>query len=112
MFKKILITAVLACTACSGENSQLSISDIEKAGFEKNQQQLFQMVGASDGWSGKWNDEVVEIYTFTDTDLENNPFYTSINIERSSSNWADKCIHKNVILLSKGTKACQLLSDV
>lgn len=112
MIKKLLITAVLALTACAAENNQLSIADLEKAGFEKQQQQLFQMINATDGWSGRWNNEVIEVYTFENNDLADNPFYTSINIESNASNWADKCIHKNVILLSKGTESCQLLSDV
>lgn len=44
--------------------------------------------------------------------LEKNPFYTSTVVDSNYSNWADKYIHKNVILLSKSTESCHSLSQL
>lgn len=48
---------------CSKEVSY-SISDVEAVGFEKDDQQIYQMVGAIDGWSGTLEGERVELYEF------------------------------------------------
>ncbi len=109
MIKKIVFLTLSVCFGCSQNSQDLTFNDLEAAGFDKEQQQYFQLVGATNAWSGRWANEDVEVYTFDDPDLENAPFYKSIRIN-SQSKWVDKCVHKNVVLLSKGNKACEQLS--
>lgn len=112
MIRQIAVVATVMLSACNQASSNLTIADIEKAGLDKEQKQLYEMVGVTADWSGRWNDEVVEVYTFAESDLEKNPFYTSTVVDSNYSNWAYKYIHKNVILLSKGTESCHSLSQL
>lgn len=112
MHKKLTVSVFLVCSACSQNDVDLTFAELEAAGFEKHQQQYFQLVGATNAWSGRWANEDVEVYTFDDPDLENAPFYESIKTDAPGSTWADKCVHKNVILLSKGYKACDRLHEL
>jgi hypothetical protein len=107
MHKKLTVSVFLVCSACSQNDADLTFAELEAAGFEKHQQQYFQLVGAT-----RWANEDVEVYTFDDPDLENAPFYESIKTEDPGSTWADKCVHKNVILLSKGYQACDRLYEL
>lgn len=112
MHKKLTVSVFLVCSACSQNGADLTFAELEAAGFEKHQQQYFQLVGATNAWSGRWANEDVEVYTFDDPDLESAPFYESIKTEDPGSTWADKCVHKNVILLSKGYQACDRLYEL
>ena len=89
MHKKLTVSVFLVCSACSQNDADLTFAELEAAGFED-----------------------VEVYTFDDPDLENAPFYESIKTEDPGSTWADKCVHKNVILLSKGYQACDRLYEL
>ena len=101
---------IFSLVACEQNRNQLTFAELEAAGFEKYQQQFFQLVGATNAWSGTWGNEEVEIYTFDDPDLENSPFYQDVKTGGPDAKWADKCVHKNVILLSKGHQACDQLT--
>ncbi len=113
MHWKLMISSCLfILTACEQNNAKLTFAELEAAGFEKYQQQFFQLVGATNAWSGSWANEEVEVYTFDDPDLENSAFYKSIRTNRPDSTWNAKCVHKNVIMLSKGEKACEQLAKL
>jgi hypothetical protein len=60
--KKIFLLVAILLVACSKKN--LTAEDFEKIGFTKSSQPLFQMVGAMDGWKGKFNETSVEIYFY------------------------------------------------
>jgi hypothetical protein len=60
--KKIFLLVAILLVACSKKN--LTAEDFEKIGFTKKNQPFFQMVGAMDGWKGKFNETSVEIYFF------------------------------------------------
>ena len=60
--KKIFLVVAILLVACSKKN--LTAEDFEKIGFTKTTQPLFQMVGAMDGWKGKFNETSVEIYFY------------------------------------------------
>ena len=45
-------------------SKDFKIKDIEKIGFQKNDQQFYQMIGAIDGWAGTLGGESVEVYFF------------------------------------------------
>ncbi|MCB2426165.1 hypothetical protein [Methylophaga pinxianii] len=109
MYKKLSMIIFVFCVACSSNSTDLTFAELEAAGFKKEQQQYFQLVGATNAWSGRWANEDIEIYTFDDPDLENAPFYKSIKVNTNDSRWADKCVHRNVVLLSNGEQACKRL---
>jgi hypothetical protein len=56
-------------------SSNLTIADIEKAGLDKEQKPLYKMVGATDDWSGRWIDEVVEVSNFAESVREKSVLY-------------------------------------
>jgi hypothetical protein len=63
--KKIFLLVAILLVACSKKN--LTAEDFEKIGFTKTSQPFFQMVGAMDGWQGKFNETSVEIYFYEDS---------------------------------------------
>ncbi|BCD97718.1 hypothetical protein [Marinagarivorans cellulosilyticus] len=98
--------------ACSNTDGGLSISDVEKNGFKKENQQLYQMVGAIDGWSGIWEGEIVEVYQFEDSSSVKLEYFETITDSGNISNWKDKCQFKNLYLISKGNRACLALNNI
>lgn len=101
----ILCIGILS-TSCSKNDPPLSIGDAEKYGFEKDEQQLFQMIEAVDGWSGTWEGEVVELYQYQDSSSVKLIHFETTTDAGNFSNWQDKCQFKNMYLISKGNKAC------
>lgn len=105
------LTALLA--GCSSE-SPLTLVDLEANGFQKDQQQLYQMVNAVDGWSGHWASDRVEVYLYENTSSateEVDSFASSVQ-EGNMSGWVELCQHQNVLLLSKGESACDSLKGL
>ena len=93
-------------------NQTLTIADAEVAGFEKRSQQIFQLIDAQDGWSGSWGGETVELYQFA-SKLEVKPevFESSVQ-DGNISGWVELCLHHNMLMLSKGDKACGKLKSM
>lgn len=63
MIIRIMIFVFCLVSGCS-KKVVYSIPDVEAIGFEKDSQQLCQMVGAMNGWSGAVEGERVEFYEF------------------------------------------------
>ena len=112
MWKECLffVSALILLIGCSPAEENLSIEAAEKAGFEKNQQQLFQMVGAEDGWSGDWAGDRVELYEFSDPDAINKKAFEALEEPGNVSGWVEICTVRNLLMLSKGKNACRKLT--
>ena len=108
MRKAIMIVAGagLLLASLASASQLLSISDAESAGFEKNSQQLFQMIGAKNGWSGTWSGEKVELYQYASEEEVNPKVFESSVQEGNISGWVELCQHRNMLMLSKVDKAC------
>lgn len=111
MKKTLLIITLGLLTACGG-SKVLSISDAEAAGFQKDNQKLFQMIGAIDGWGGEWANESVEIYEYKSADSVNTDLFGPAIAKNNISGWTELCVHKNLIMLTKGPTACGLLKSI
>jgi hypothetical protein len=109
---KIVAVAGLVLASSASASQLLSISQAESAGFEKNSQQLFQMIGAKDGWSGTWSGEKVELYQFASEEQVNPKVFESSVQEGNISGWVELCQHLNMLMLSKGEKACGELKSL
>ena len=59
-------------------SKEFKVADFEKLGFLKDDRQWFQMIGAIDGWSGKINDEIIEVYFFKNKREINREFFLSM----------------------------------
>lgn len=105
----IILMVSLALSGCSQAVENLSINDAEAAGFEKDQQQIFQMVGANDGWSGEWAGDRVELYAFSDYGSVNHEAFEASVQPNNISGWVEVCVGRNLLMLSKGENACREL---
>jgi hypothetical protein len=104
---------ILFMAACSGGSDRaLTIADAESVGFAKVNQQLFQFIGAVDGWGGTWSGETVELYQFESPEQINLSQYQSWIAEGNMSRWVDLCQSGNLMLVSKGKKACGRLKEI
>lgn len=107
----VLLLLGLILAGCSQEVSY-AISDAESVGFEKDSQQLYQMVGAIDGWSGTLQGERVELYEFESSSEVNTKAFEKSTQEGNMSGWVDLCQVGNLLMISKGEKACPTLKDI
>ena len=89
-------------------SKDFKIKDIEKIGFQKNDQQFYQMIGAIDGWSGILDGDKVEIYVFESKIKINEVLFKS---QTSKKSWKMYCSKGNVALISKGKNACKVLKS-
>jgi len=103
---------ILVISSCSNAEISLTIGDAERIGFDKSEQQYFQMIGAIDGWSGTWEGEVVELYQYESSDNIEKKFPLTITDTGNISGWIDKCIVGNMIMISKGKKSCPKLKSL
>lgn len=111
-FKLSPLLAIFLIASCSSSETPLTINEAESIGFKKESQQLFQMIGAIDGWTGVWEGERVELYQFESTDkIKIDLFLTSTN-EGNIPGWAEQCTVRNMFMLSKGKKACSKLKTL
>ena len=105
----LVALATLALSGCNQAQENLSIAAAEDAGFEKNQQQIFQMVGAKDGWSGEWAGEIVELYEYSEPSAINRDAFEASIQPGNLSGWVEMCAVRNMLMLSKGDNACRHL---
>ncbi|CUS49065.1 MAG: putative lipoprotein [Idiomarinaceae bacterium HL-53] len=113
MKRTVMLGLVVLLAGCSSE-SQLTLSELEANGFQKDQQQLYQMVNATDGWSGHWASDRVEVYLYENASSATNEaegFASSVQ-DGNLSGWVELCQHRNVLLLSKGESACSSLKGL
>lgn len=107
-----VLLAVCLIAACSGTDRDFTIADAESAGFVKRDQQMFQVIGAIDGWGGTWSGENVELYQFESPENVNLFHFESWIADGDTSNWADLCQRGNLMLVSKGRQACGKLTSL
>lgn len=106
---RLALAALAVLMGCADDSAALSIADAEAAGFSKDQQQLYQMIGAVDGWSGEWVGETVELYQFADANPENLTRFQAATQPGNISGWVELCDAGNLVMLSKGQEACNML---
>lgn len=90
----------------------LKISDVEAAGFQKHYPHRTLIQNAEVGWVGEWQKERIELYQFSDTTAVDLEFFSKRADPTNSHRWSDACIHKNIILLSDGRHACEILKQL
>ena len=105
-------TVVFTFLASVAAANPLTLADLEGVGFEFDEQQLFFMVGAIDGWSGKIDDERIEAYFYADAAFEFPALLENSTKEGNLSGWVDMCRVENVLMLSKGESACAMLDEL
>ncbi|WP_049756850.1 hypothetical protein [Marinobacter nauticus] len=110
--KLMSLVTIFLIASCSNAEAPLTINEAESIGFKKKQQQLFQMIGAIDGWSGTWEGERVELYQFESPEKIKKDLFSTSTDEGNISGWVDKCTVRNMFMLSKGKKACSKLKTL
>ncbi len=111
-FKLSRLLVIFLIASCSSSETPLTINEAESIGFKKEEQQLFQMIGATDGWIGGWEGERVELYQFESPDKIKKDLFSTSTDEGNISGWVDKCTVRNMFMLSKGKKACSELKTL
>jgi len=105
----ILVFLILSNNAYSKE---FEISDFEELGFKKETVQFYQIIGAIDGWSGKIDDERLEVYIYeNEKDIPKEDFENQIT-NGNASGWKEACFNNNLALLTKGTSACKIIKQL
>lgn len=108
----LLAAVATGVLGCSSESEQLTIDDAVNAGLEKDQQQLFQAIGAKDGWSGTWAGDRVELYQFSnEAAIPSDMFQMAVG-PTTVYGWVERCQVRNLLMISKGNKACQELKTL
>ena len=109
--KKLIIMSfsMFLAIITSALSKDFKINDVEKIGFQKGDQQFYQMIGAIDGWSGTLGGDTVEVYFYETKKKINNAFFKSLV---PGDTWRDYCTKDNVALISKGKNACKLLKKL
>ena len=103
----VLFLIGLTLIGCFETGTTLAIAEAEAAGFEMDQQQVYHMVDAIDGWSGNWAGDRVELYEYETVRQAEDAWPMFENIA-----WNDKCRVANMILISTGNNACEALEDL
>jgi len=109
MFKFFLVLIFTLLSVSKTFSKEFKVADFEKLGFFKGDQKWFQMIGAIDGWIGKINDEVIEVYFFKNKRKINREFFESMAPGDTWKNWCEK---GNVALITKGDTACSYLKKL
>ena len=73
----ILISVMFLTIVTSALSKDFKINDVEKIGFQKGDQQFYQMIGAIDGWAGTLGGESIEVYFFENKKKINDAFFKS-----------------------------------
>ena len=110
------LAALVSLIGCSHAVQKLTVADAEQAGFEREQQQFYQMVGAEDGWSGTWESIEVELYQYVNEESAQQAMQT-YSIEDyvqqgSSSGWVTFCQVRNLLMVSMGMEPCRQLREL
>lgn len=107
-----LLVAIMLLYKISFNEELIQIADVEAAGFEKHYQRHTLIHNAQDGWVGRWNSEYIELYQFANISAVDLEFFSKHAAPDNVFGWTDACIHKNIILLSEGRNACQILKQL
>ena len=110
MKKYIILSPLIFFTIITSALSKdFKINDVEKIGFQKGDQQFYQMIGAIDGWAGTLGGESIEVYFFENKKKINDAFFKS---QVPGDTYKDYCTKDNVALISIGKNACKLLKKL
>ena len=110
MKKYITLGCLMFLTSITSALSKdFKINDVEKIGFQKGDQQFYQMIGAIDGWGGTLGGDTVEVYFYETKKKINDAFFKS---QVPGDTWKDYCKKNNVALISTGNNACKLLKKL
>ena len=110
MKKYIILSSLIFFTIITSALSKdFKINDVEKIGFQKGDQQFYQMIGAIDGWAGTLGGESIEVYFFENKKKIDDAFFKS---QVPGDTYKDYCTKDNVALISKGKNACKLLKKL
>ena len=110
MKKYIILSSLMFFTIITSALSKdFKINDVEEIGFQKGDQQFYQMIGAIDGWAGTLAGESVEVYFFQKKKQINDALFKSFV---PGDTWKDYCTKDNVALISKGKNACKFLKKL
>ncbi|HAO23525.1 MULTISPECIES: hypothetical protein [unclassified Methylophaga] len=112
MFIVIIIAGIMLSYKITFNDQLIRIKDVEAAGFEKQYQRQTLIQNAEVGWVGEWYSERIEVYQFADTTAVDLEFFSKHAAPDNVFGWNDACIHKNIILLSEGRHACQILKQL
>jgi hypothetical protein len=107
-----IVAALMVLYKISYEEPLISLSDVEAAGFDKRYQRHTLIDNAKIGWVGEWQSERIELYQFADTIAVDLEFFSKHAAPDNVFGWSDACIHKNIIVLSEGRSACQILKKL
>jgi hypothetical protein len=106
------VVAIMLLYKITFNEQLIRITDVEAAGFEKHYQRQTLIQNAEAGWVGQWQSEHIELYQFADTTAVDLEFFSKHAAPDNVFGWNDACIHKNIILLSEGRNACQILKQL
>lgn len=106
------IVAMMLLYKISFSDQLIQIADVEAAGFEKHYKRQTLIDNAQAGWVGRWKSEHIELYQFADIRAVDLEFFSKHAAPDNVFGWNDACIHKNIILLSEGRNACQILKQL
>jgi len=106
----LILSMIIGLAACSERT--LTINDAANAGFKKGSQKAFKMIGAQDGWAGSWEGEAVELYQFDPISDAISGFHEMTIQLLGSTSWVESCKVSNMVMTSKGKKACKALNGL
>ena len=89
---------------------RFTIADAERVGFVRGDQQLVQIIGASDGWGGTLAGDEVELYSFADTIPRE--FLRNTTQPGNAAGWAGFCQVRNLVVLYKREESCNALRQL
>lgn len=112
LFISTIVVAMMLLYKISFEEPLLTISDVEAAGFDKRYKRNTLIDNAENGWVGEWQSERIELYQFANSTAVDLEFFSKHAAPDNVFGWSDACIHKNIILLSEGRNACQILKQL
>lgn len=104
----LILCLILVLSGCGEKENLYSIADVEAAGFKKDQQQLYQLVEASDGWGGVIQGFIVEVYIYDSVNFDSKHF-SGVADTGNASGWAESCRISNLQIISKGESVCSFL---
>ncbi len=110
------LAALVSLIGCSDVAPKLTVADAENAGFERDQQQFYQMIGAEDGWDGTWANASVELYQYANEEAAQQAVQV-LSIEDlvqpgNISGWVTFCQVRNLLMLSTGMEPCRQLREL
>ncbi|MCK5246388.1 hypothetical protein KAR02_05790 [Candidatus Bipolaricaulota bacterium] len=107
------LAILVSLIGCNHTVQKLAVANAENAGFDRDQQQFYQIVGAEDGWSGTWGNTEVELYQYANEESAQQAvqMFTIEDLVQPGniSSWVTFCQVNNLLMLSTGMEPCRQL---